>query len=639
MPVVNLTAEQIIAGLTYVRDGKSLIFLDEKLGQFTYSIATASSTWPGYADIAVGDVTRDFPTAAKGYQLFTQQQAANVRLAMTAWDDLIAPDFTETPDTGATYGEIRFAFTDLTGIAAGVSNGGPFGVLGTYFADIWIHNGMAGETFGKGGAEYRILLHEIGHSLGIKHSFTSPAIPAPYENQTYSVMSYTPHPTSTVARPFTGVDANGNTIFGTRLFNAYATTPMVLDILAVQSLYGAETTTRTGNDVYRFLENATTVSTIYDAGGNDTIDLSNFKRNSIIDLNPGAYSSIGIWYADDQLAYWTKQLPGADWTSAFNRPDLYIWENNLGIAFSTVIENASGGAGRDTLIGNAVANRLNGGAGADMLHGGGGNDIYFIDNAGDTVTEALNAGMDNVHSSVSFTLGDHVERLTLTGTGAIKGTGNGLANSLTGNRAANVLDGKAGIDLMTGGAGNDIYIVDNARDRTVEGAGAGTDRVSSSVSHTLALHVENLVLTGAAAINGTGNALANSITGNGGANVIIGGAGLDQLKGGAGADRFLFDSALSATDNVDGILDFSAAADTIVLDRSVFAAIGANGALSAAAFASGAAAKDASDRIIHDQATGRIFYDSDGAGGAAAILFAKVDPGVVLTAADFFIVA
>jgi len=188
---------------------------------------------------------------------------------------------------------------------------------------------------------------------------------------------------------------------------------------------------------------------------------------------------------------------------------------------------------------------LNGGTGADTLIGGAGNDIYTVDNVGDLVVEAAGEGADIVNASVSYTLSSEVENLTLTGTAAINGTGNSLANTLLGNAAANilsggdgndVLNGGAGADTLIGGNGDDSYIVDNVGDTVIENLAEGIDAVSASVSYTLATNLENLTLTGSTAINATGNELDNILIGNSAANTLTGGAGNDTLNGGTGSD-------------------------------------------------------------------------------------------------------
>lgn len=211
-------------------------------------------------------------------------------------------------------------------------------------------------------------------------------------------------------------------------------------------------------------------------------------------------------------------------------------------------------------------------------------------------------------------------------------------DTLNGGEGSDLLDGGTGKDLMTGSTGNDTYVVDDVRDRVVECIDSlGTDLVLSSISYKLGQHVENLTLTGSLDINGTGNSLANTIVGNSGANTINGGLGRDILSGGGGADKFLFNTALSAA-NRDDILDFSVIDDTIALDRSIFQKISGNGALAASAFVVGTAAVDGLDRIIYDRTAGDIYYDRDGTGKAAQVLFAHVDAGTQLTHWDFLMV-
>jgi Ca2+-binding RTX toxin-like protein len=211
--------------------------------------------------------------------------------------------------------------------------------------------------------------------------------------------------------------------------------------------------------------------------------------------------------------------------------------------------------------------------GTDTMAGGLGNDIYVVDNTGDVVTEDLNAGTDTIESSVTYTLGANVENLILTGAAAINGTGNTLNNTITGNTAANTLNGGAGTDTMAGGLGNDIYVVDNTGDVVTEDLNAGTDTVKSSITYTLGANVENLTLTGTAAINGTGNTLKNVLTGNSAVNILTGGLGNDVLTGLGGADTFrytaLTDSLLTGFDR---ITDFAIGTDRLDSPTAVTAA-------------------------------------------------------------------
>ncbi|MEH2349229.1 MAG: cadherin-like domain-containing protein, partial [Nostoc sp.] len=238
-----------------------------------------------------------------------------------------------------------------------------------------------------------------------------------------------------------------------------------------------------------------------------------------------------------------------------------------------------GSSGNDTLLGGAGDDTLDGGLGTDSLNGGAGNDVYTVDNLNDIITEGLNAGIDLVKSSVSWVLGDNLEKLTLTGSGVINGTGNNLDNVLIGNTAANILsggdgndsliggagndsliggagddtlDGGAGIDSLNGGAGNDTYTIDNLKDTITEGLNAGIDLVKSSVSWVLGDNLENLTLTGSATI-GTGNSLDNILIGNGSANTLTGGDGNDSLFGSSGNDTLLGGTGDDTLDGGTGI--------------------------------------------------------------------------------------
>jgi Ca2+-binding RTX toxin-like protein len=222
--------------------------------------------------------------------------------------------------------------------------------------------------------------------------------------------------------------------------------------------------------------------------------------------------------------------------------------------------NATGNTQNNTLIGNAANNRLDGGVGGDEMRGGRGNDAYVVDNLGDQVIEQAGEGIDSVESSIDYTLTAHVENLRLTGT-ALRGTGNGESNVILGNALANILDGGAGADILAGGQGNDMYIVDTSDDVVIEAADSGVDTVHASADFTLAGNLENLVLTGANALSGTGNSLSNILTANNAGNVLSGSGGDDSLFGGSGQDRL---DGGSGADQMAG----GAGNDTYVVDSA-----------------------------------------------------------------------
>ena len=244
--------------------------------------------------------------------------------------------------------------------------------------------------------------------------------------------------------------------------------------------------------------------------------------------------------------------------------------------------------GEGAVYGNAANNLLDARGGVGRLFGGAGNDTYYVDGADDVVSEETVAGQDDggvdlVQASVSFRLGAFVEHLTLTGSSALNGTGNALANRLTGNSGdnrlmgeggADTLNGGRGSDTLIGGAGNDVYYVESLGDTVVEQINEGIDTVRSSITYTLPANVEALVLEGTANLNGTGNAHSNTLTGNPGANSLDGGGGSDTMSGGAGNDIYFVDRATDrvverageGTDTVYASVDYTMPANAEVLN-------------------------------------------------------------------------
>lgn len=226
----------------------------------------------------------------------------------------------------------------------------------------------------------------------------------------------------------------------------------------------------------------------------------------------------------------------------------------------------SGGNGDDYVFGGDGNDVINGNAGADEMVGGLGDDTFYVDNAGDSVNDNFDAGLDSVRASISCTLTNNVENLTLTGTSNINGTGNALNNRIVGNSGANTLDGGIGVDSLIGGDGNDTYVIDVSGDTISDTS--GVDTVISSVNWTLAGPLENLTLVGDA-INAYGNAADNVLTGNINNNGLVGGAGADTMLGGLGNDIYY-------VDNVGDVTAESADAGVDTVRSEVSRSLGAN---------------------------------------------------------------
>ncbi|GAA0655136.1 M10 family metallopeptidase C-terminal domain-containing protein [Brevundimonas lenta] len=540
------------------------------------------------------------------FAAFTPAQRDATRAAIEAWDDLITTTFVETSadDADINFGNLlnapntqAYARLPAATLTANPAINEQIREIG---GDVWVSTAQASNfQLDEGLYGIHTLVHEAGHALGLSHpgaynaapglSITYPAN-AEYAQDTraYTVMSYF-NASSLGARHF---DFNIST-------TVYAATPLIHDIAAIQAIYGADMTTRTGNTTYGFNSNAgrdsydftltpAPVMAIWDAGGIDTLDASGYDTVQLIDLTPGALSSIGgvtaasaptfeqtnanraaAGYAPITLATYNANI-----AALIANPVVGRLTDNVGIAYGVIIENAVGGSGADAIIGNTANNvltgnagddvilgregndtldggagndQLDGGVGADLMIGGADNDLYLVDNAADQVAEGADAGTDEVRTGLAvYTLGQNVENLTGTASTGQRLTGNGLnnvilagagADALDGGAGDDFLDGGAGADSLTGGTGNDVYVVDNAGDRVTEKANAGVDEVRTTLTaYVLGQNVENLTGLSATGQSLTGNTLDNIIIAGAGDDFLFGGTGFDTLRGGAGAD-------------------------------------------------------------------------------------------------------
>ena len=209
---------------------------------------------------------------------------------------------------------------------------------------------------------------------------------------------------------------------------AYLSTFSSVDLIALEDLYSNQgfsfINSFPGDTTYGFNTNIssskskilseltnwidTTAYTIVDGQGNDTFDFSGFSNNQDIDLRSTDKYSISLF---------TSNIAGLT--------------GNLIISAGTIIENAVGGSGNDTITGNSSNNRLNGGDGNDLLIGGAGDDTYIIDSVSDTVIENFGEGTDLILASISYTLPKNIEEITLTGSLDIDAKGNELDNTLS----------------------------------------------------------------------------------------------------------------------------------------------------------------------------------------------------------------
>jgi serralysin len=462
-----------------------------------------------------------------------------------------------------------------------------------WFSRDFAFQANAFDTPVMGDFAYATYLHEIGHTLGLKHGHSAdfyaqgfpvfPALPSVYDGMEYSVMTY---------RSYPGMPLNLG--YGNEAAS-FAQSYMMLDIAALQEMYGANYTTNSGATVYtfsaltgEFFINGVSQGipagnrifrTIWDGGGADTYDFSNYTTNQQIDLAPGGVSLM----SGDQLADLGD--------SVFAYGNLYnalLFDNDL----RSLIENANGGSGNDIIAGNQGNNHLNGNAGNDTLNGLTGNDSLSGGNGNDQLSGAegndtldggdnsdlLSGGIGIDHLSGGTgadtlngdgdgdvlsggdghdTLGGGAGNDTLDGDGdndtLSGGDNNDIINggagddSLNGDNGNDTFDGGAGNDSMNGGLGNDIYNNVATGDAIAEAPGGGTDTVRTALNiYVLPANVERVDFLGTGSFVGIGHIGHNRFTGGASDDRFVDVAGgNDTISGGNGSDSMDFRSSAS----------------------------------------------------------------------------------------------
>ena len=379
----------------------------------------------------------DLPTSGSytGWTPFTEAEQDEVRLMLEHIETFLDVHFMEIP-SGTVEPDLNFGKVDMPFYIAG--EGGPsISYIGTeilYWDGFAVFNNMLDLASGQRG----LILHEIGHALGLKHSFTSPAVPDEYENNKFTLMSYT-------VNPDTGVDADAMQVF---------------DIYALQDIWGANTTHNYFEDTYTGKRTATT-DVIWDAGGTDVLDASADPDGAILDLRQGEYSTFGA-YQDVAIAYGTviENAIGSDFADTItgNDGDNAIWGNDKNDYIDALDGDdvVWGGRNNDQILGRNGDDTLYGDKGADRLQGQNGNDVLY----GAQGRDRLYGANDD-----DKLFGGGGQDLLLGGNGR---------DSLTGGWGDDILEGGSSRDTLIGGQGDDILHGQGGRDRLVGGTQADT---------------------------------------------------------------------------------------------------------------------------------------------------------------------
>ena len=345
-----------LSGINYI---DFLLFEDSKIwesNQITYSFPFKNSNESFFSDIYKTPATYTWDWYNSKIFGLSNDAQISTKKAFEEWSNVANINFIEIPEIGTNVGDIRITHTDEynNGVTAQDTGTLGFAYRPEYSdpldGDIWLADWLP-NNWEKGYSDnYLTILHEIGHALGLNHPQKTDKSLDEFDFTNYTVMSYNNDKYDQGQVFFeSGYEGIINPI----------QTPMVYDIAAIQYLYGPNKTFNLGDNIYQFDNNKAFLKSIWDAGGNDTLDFKNFIKNCDINLEPGSYSTI--------------------------RCNKWAVTDNLGIAFETYIENVIAGRGDDVISGNSLSNEINGSQGNDLISGEKGDDILLGGEGNDTL--------------------------------------------------------------------------------------------------------------------------------------------------------------------------------------------------------------------------------------------------------------
>ncbi|WP_201859828.1 M10 family metallopeptidase C-terminal domain-containing protein [Microvirga soli] len=566
------------------------VYIDGLLENLKWAVSNFTYSFPRSASL-YGTSYGEGETATFG--ILSSIQQATARTALSMFASVANVTFTEIAESTTAHADLRFGLSNVPGTAWAY-----FPTTEDEGGDVWLNKSSgAYSTPLKGNYAFLTFIHEIGHALGLAHPHEA-GLPVNRDSMEYTVMSYRSYINASTT------DGYPNETWG------YAQSLMMLDIAALQHLYGADYTTNSTDTVYRW--SATTgemfidgvgqgapggnriLLTTWDGGGSDTNDFSNYGSNLKVDLQPGNWTTT----AANQLA---KLHRDGSRLAAGNIANALLHQGDT----RSLIENAIGGTGADVIVGNQIANTLKGNAGNDRLTGAAGNDMLDGGTGSDTAVFASRRsdygvtlladgslqvsdlrtgtpdGSDTIRSIEIVRFSDRTYSLaeltaakqTVTSEPPIvdviveepPATDETLVTAaplvsqdlvLTGTVGADSLMGEAGNDSIYGQAGYDILIGGSGGDILDGGAGMDTASYATAEAGVMADLMATLRNTQDAAgdryvsiENLTGSAYADVLKGNNAANKLAGGSGSDSLYGRGGSDRL---DGASGNDNLEG---------------------------------------------------------------------------------------